>query len=64
MVHTILAPQPLEKSDKKHDCNTISKKFDATSGSTKRSPTTSKASPTSTPDQLTMQDTSMHHYVS
>ena len=56
MAHTTLVPQPLEKSDKKHDDNTISKKFGTTPGSTKSSPTTSKASPTSTLDQLTTQD--------
>ena len=51
-----MVPQPLEKSDKKHDDNTISKKFGTTPGSTKGSPTTSKASPASTLDQLTTQD--------
>ena len=51
MVH-----QPLERSDKKHDYNTISKKFGTTPGSTKSSSTASKASPTSTPDRSTMQD--------
>ena len=56
MAHTTLVPQPLEKSDKKHDYNTINKKFGTTPGSTKSAPTTSKASPTSTPDRLTTQD--------
>ena len=56
MAHTRLVPQPLEKSDKKHDYNTINKKFGATPGSTKISPTASKALPTSAPDRLTMQD--------
>ena len=56
MAHTTLVSQPLEKSDKKHDDSTISKKFGTTLGSTKSSPTTSKASPTSTLDQLTTQD--------
>ena len=55
MTHTTLVPQPLEKSDKKHEYNSISKKFVTTPGSTKRSPTTSKTSPTSTPDRLTTQ---------
>ena len=55
MALTTLVPQPLEKSDKKHDDNTISKKLGTTPGSTKSSPTTSKALPTSTPDQLTTQ---------
>ena len=56
MVHTALVSQPLDKIDKKHDYNTINKKFVTTPGSKKSSPTTSKASPTSTPDQLTTQD--------
>ena len=56
MAETILVPQSLEKSDKKHDNNTINKKFDSTPGSTKSLSTTSKASPTSTPDQITTQD--------
>ena len=56
MAHTILVPQPLEKSNKKHDHNTISKKFGTTPGSTKSSPTTSKASPRSAPDRLATQD--------
>ena len=56
MAHTILVLQPLEKSDKKHDYNTISKKFGTTPGSTKSSPTASKASTTSAHDRLTMQD--------
>ena len=56
MAHTTLVPQPLEKSDKKHDDNTISKKFGTTPVSTKSSPTTSKASPSSTLDQLITQD--------
>ena len=47
---------PYEKSHKKHDYNTISKKFGTIPGSTKSSPTTPKASPTSTPDRLTTQD--------
>ena len=34
MAHTTLVPQPLEKSDKKHDDSTISKKFGTTLGST------------------------------
>ena len=55
MAHTTLVPQPLEKSDKKYDYNSISKKFGTTPGSTKSSPTGSKASPTSAPDRLTMQ---------
>ena len=59
MAHTTLVPQPLEKNDKKHDYNTIRKKFGPTPGpgSTKSSPTPSKASPTSAPDRLTMQGT-------
>ena len=56
MAHTTLVPQPFEKSDKKHDDNTISKKFGPTTESAKCSPTPSKASPTSTLDQLTTQD--------
>ena len=56
MAHTTLVPQPLEKSNKKYDYNSISKKFGTTPGSTKSSPTASKASPTSAPDRLTMQD--------
>ena len=56
MVHTILVPQPLDKSDKNHDYNRISKKFGTAPGSTKSSPTTSKVSPTSTPDRLTTQE--------
>ena len=56
MAHKTLVPQPLDKSDKKDNYNTISKKFGTTSGSTKSSPTTWKASPTSNPDQLTTQD--------
>ena len=56
MAHTTLVPQPLEKSDKKHGYNTISKKFGTTPGSTKSSPTASKASPANVPDRLTMQD--------
>ena len=56
MVHTTLVPQPLEKSDKKHDYNTIRKKFGTTPGSTKSSLAASKASPTGAPDRLTMQD--------
>ena len=56
MAHTTLVSQPLEKGSKKHDNNTVSKKFGTTPGSTKSSPTTWKASPTSTLDQLTMQD--------
>ena len=56
MTHTILVPQPLGKSDEKHDYNTISKKLGITPESTKRSPTTPKASLTSTPDRLTTQD--------
>ena len=53
MAHTTLLPQPLEKSNKKHDYNTISKKFGTTPDYTKVLPTTSKASPASIPDQLT-----------
>ena len=56
MAHTTLVPQPLEKSDEKYDYHTISKEFGTTPGSTKSSPTTPKASPTSTPDRLTTQD--------
>ena len=55
MAHATLVPQTLEKSDKKHDYNTISKKFVTTPRSTKSSPTTSKVSPSSAPDRLTMQ---------
>ena len=56
MAHTTLVPKPLEKSDKTFDYNTINKKFGTTPGSTKNSPTTSKGSPTSTPDRLSTQD--------
>ena len=56
MAHETLVPQPLEKSDKKHGHSTISKKFGTTSGSIKSLSTTSKASPTSSPDRLTTQD--------
>ena len=56
MAHTTLVPQPLEKSDEKYDNHTISKEFGTTPGSTKSSPTTPKASPTSTPNRLTTQD--------
>ena len=56
MAHTRLVPQPHEKSDEKHDYHTISKKFGTIPGSTKSSPTTPKATPTSTPDRLTTQD--------
>ena len=56
MAHTTLVPQPLEKSDKKYDYHTVSKEFGTTPGSTKSSPTTPKASPTSTPNRLTTQD--------
>ena len=56
MVHNTLVLQPLEKSDKKHGYDTISKKFGTIPVSTKSSPTTSNVSPTSTPDRLTTQD--------
>ena len=56
MVHTKLIPQPLEKSDEKHEHKAITKQFSTTPGSTKYSPTTSKASPASAPDRLTTQD--------
>ena len=56
MAHITLVPQPLEKSSKKHDYNTISQKLGTTSGFIKSSPTASKASPTSASDQLTTQD--------
>ena len=57
MAHAILVPQHLERSDEKHDHNTISKKTGATPGSTKSLCTTSKASPASAPDWLkTTQD--------
>ena len=56
MAHTTLVPQPHEKSNKKHDYHTISKEFGTIPGSTKSSPTTPKASPTSTPNRLTTQD--------
>ena len=56
MPHTTLVPQPLEKSKKKPAHNTISINFGTTPGSTKCSSTTSKASPTSAPGQLTAQD--------
>ena len=56
MAHTTLVPQPLEKSNKKYDYHTISKEFAATPGSTKSSPTTPKASSTSTLNRLTTQD--------
>ena len=49
-------PHPYEKSRKKHNYNTISKKFGTIPGSTKSLPITPKASPTSTPDRLTTQD--------
>ena len=65
MAHTTLVPQPLEKSNEKYDNHTISKEFGTTPGSTKSSPTTPKASPTSTPNRLTMQDiinASLHKY--
>ena len=55
MAHTTLVPQPLEKRDEKPH-HTISKEFGTTPGSTKSSPTTPKASPTSTPNRLTTQD--------
>ena len=53
MAHTTLVPQPLEKSDKKYDYH---KEFGTTPRSTKTSPTTPKASSTSTPNRLTTQD--------
>ena len=56
MAHTTLVPQPLEKSGKKYDYNSISKKFGTTPGSTKISPNASKASPTSDPGRLSTQD--------
>ena len=56
MAHITLVPQPLEKSNNKHDYKTINRKFGTTPGSTKSSHTASKASPTSAPDRLTMQD--------
>ena len=56
MNHTTLVHQPLEKSNKKHDYNTISKKIGAILGCTKSLPTTRKASPASAPDRLTTQD--------
>ena len=56
MAHTTLVPQPLQKNDKKHDYNTINKKFGTTPGFTKSSPTTSKALPTSASDRSTTQD--------
>ena len=56
MTHTTLVPQPLEKSDQKYDYHTISKEFATTPGSTESSPTTPKASSTSTLNQLTTQD--------
>ena len=56
MDHTTIVPQPLEKSDEKQDYRTISKEFGTTPGSRKGSPTTPKASPTSTPGRLTTQD--------
>ena len=52
MAHTTLVP--LEKSDKKHDYHTINKESGTTSGSTKGSLTTPKASPISTPNRLTI----------
>ena len=51
MAHTTLVRQPLEKSDEKYDYHTISKEFGTTPGSTKRSPTTPKQTPTSTPNR-------------
>ena len=51
-----MAPQSLEKSHKKYDCNIISKNFGTAPGSTKSSSTTLKALPTSTADRLTKQD--------
>ena len=56
MAYLTLFPQPLEKSDKKHNYNTIAKNLGTTPGSTKRSPTASKASPTCSLDRLTTQD--------
>ena len=56
MAHITMVHQPLEKSNKKHDYNSISKKFDTTPGSAQSLPTTSKASPTSTSDRLTTKD--------
>ena len=56
MAYTTLVSQRLEKSDKNHDYNAISKNLGTIPGSTKSSPTTSKASPTSAPDLLTTQD--------
>ena len=35
MAHPTLVPQPYEKSDKKYDCDTISKKFGTIQGSAK-----------------------------
>ena len=56
MVHATLVLQPLGKrSGKKHNNNTISKKFSKNPGTTKRSSTALKASPASAPDQLTTQ---------
>ena len=55
MAYTTLVPQPLEKRDEKHH-HFISKEFGTTPGSTKSSPTTPKASPTSTPNRLNTQD--------
>ena len=52
MAHTPLLPQPLEKSDKRYDYHIISKEF----GTNPQSPTTPKASPTSTPNRLTTQN--------
>ena len=56
MVHTTLVPQLLEKSDEKYDYHTISRKFVTIPWFTKSSPTTPKASPTSTPNWWTTQD--------
>ena len=56
MVHTTSVPQTLEKNDEKYDYHTINKEFGTTLGSTSNSPTTPKASPTSTPNRLTTQD--------
>ena len=42
MAHKTLVPQPLEKSDEKHDHHTISKEFGTTPRSTKSLPTSPK----------------------
>ena len=56
MACTKFVPQPLEKSDEKHDYHTFSKESGTSPGSTKSLTTTPKASSTSTANRLTTQD--------